>query len=123
MTAVRAFKIVGALLGAALLGFVGYLIAFNTMDPSFSVEATRDPNGAYRFNLSPNFIVNSVYHVKIIGPAGIAAERKEPVAGDQILTVSSGLAPNDPVTIECELQYDRGLAPCITTKTKSLVLK
>lgn len=115
-------KIILALIGVAIAAYVALQIAYYTVEPSFRVTATRLPSGAYRFKISPNFVVRSVNSVSIVGPNGMVAERRnQPVRGNQELLVSTGLVPRDSVTVECQLQYDR-IMPCGTTKSKSLVL-
>ena len=119
MKVTRIFKVVAALAGIVLVGYAARLVA---VDPSFRVTATRQTNGSYRFDISPNFIVRTVSGVSIVGPRGTVAESKKQVAGAQVLYVASGLASNDTVTVECGLQYDR-IVPSFTTKTKSLVVR
>ena len=122
MKATHMLKIGAALVGITLLACATYWIAFYTIAPSFDVTATREANGSYRFDISPNFIVRSVSGVSIVGPNGTIAERREQVAGAQALFVASGLASNDTVTIKCHLQYDR-VVPSTTEKTQSLVVR
>src|SRR5688572_27964322 len=110
------------LIGLTLVGYVVYWIAFYTVDPSFHVKAIRGTNGCYRFEITSNFSVRNMRVLSIAGANGKVMEDGQQVVGKQTLLVASGLASNDTVTRTCGLQYDR-IAPAITTKTKSIVLR
>ena len=122
MKATTTFKLTGAFAGMLLLVCAAYWIAFYTVAPSFDVTATRQAEGAYRFDISPNFIVSTVGRVMISGPKGTVAERSNRVAGAQAVFVTAGLTPGDTVSISCELNYDR-VVPSTTEKTERLVIR
>lgn len=122
MKGARIYVLCASIAVLALLAYAAYIIAWYTTDPSFDVVVTREASGAYRFDVSPNFVVNSVYHISIVGSNGSLAERQKSGSGAQTLIVPSGLSSNDTVTVECSLQYDR-IVPSTTTKTKSLVIR
>lgn len=89
-----------------LVGLLAYQIAFHIIDPAFSVNVQRLSDGDYRFEIKPNFVVNSVYRVTITGPTEQLAQRDKPQAGIQYLTIPGNLPSGTMVTVDCDLQYD-----------------
>ena len=105
----------GTLFALVLVGLAAYLIPFYTTEPDFTITASRLPSGDYRIEIDPNFVVNSVYSVEIVGPSGVLTKREEPMAGIQYLTVPASVPAGTQVTVKCVLQYDK-VAPSITDK-------
>jgi hypothetical protein len=118
----RMLKVVFAATALLLAGWIAYIIAFNSIPPSATITVNRDSNGACRFHIRPNFVVNSVYRVAVVTTTGVVAERKKPVSGAQDFVVDADLASGTQVTVHYDLQYDRGWAACITTQTASFVV-
>jgi hypothetical protein len=108
-------------IGIPVIAGVTYLIAFFTVPPSFSASAHKQPNGDYRIEVDPNFVVFSVYNVTVSDSAGVLAERDEPKEGPQHIIVPGPIPSGTNVSVTCMLVYDRPM-PSGTTRTVNVVL-
>jgi hypothetical protein len=122
MKVIATYKFAGAFAGLLILGCAAYWTALYTVPPSFVATATRQPDGAYRVHISPNFIVSSVDRVTIAGPKGVVADQSHQLAGSQTVLVPTGITPGDTLSITCRLIYDR-LVPSMTEKTQRLDIR
>lgn len=109
----------GLLLLAAILA---YPVAYNLVEPSFSVQADRLATGDHVLEIKPNFVVNSIYRITIASPAGTVAERDTPEQGTQTIEIPGSLPSGTTISVECQLQYDRLAGAAIRTARQSVVL-
>lgn len=99
-----------------------YFIAFYTVAPTFSVESRRMSNGICQLQITPNFVVNSIYRVSVRDATGVVYSREEPVPGSQRILLPIAIRKGAVLVVECDLQFDR-IAPSITTVTQSVTVQ
>jgi hypothetical protein len=102
--------------GLILLGVVGYHIAFYVTPPDVTIRIHPIQAGHYQFTIKPNFVVNHLQSVKIEDASGVYLHVGHPQQGKQTYPVFIPAAAGHPVTITCDLQYDRFVAAGTTVK-------
>jgi len=122
MTSRQIKRAIGHVAALIMASFVVFTIAYYVIDPNFSAKASRNPDGSLRIDVKPNFIVRSVYEITVTDATGTIAQRFKPREGDQFIEVATPTAAGTTVTVTCMLQNDRGVAACITTAAKTLIV-
>lgn len=117
----RLLQIIAAIIGIPLLGLTIYIVAYFTVAPGFSATVTQEANGDYRVDIKPNFVVYSITHIQIDDADGPLAELKDPDRGPQSITIPGPLPANHPITITCDMVYDRPM-PSGATQSETIRL-
>ena len=113
--------IIAAVGSVPLVALVSYYVAYFTVPPTFSAVAVRQPDGDFRIEIDPNFVVFSVYSVKVNDSNGVLAQRDEPREGSQAIVVPGPKPTGSIVTVTCDLVYDRPM-PSMMTRSAELRL-
>ncbi|MEM7681528.1 MAG: hypothetical protein AAF288_06205 [Planctomycetota bacterium] len=104
-----------------LILVIGYFVAYFTVPPSFSATAQKQPDGDYRIDIDPNFVVFSVYTITASDATGVLAKREKRMDGPQHIIIPGATPTGTTVSVTCDLVYDRPM-PSITTYTVEVQL-
>lgn len=95
---------------------------YHTIPPSFAVEVRRSPGNTLVLNISPNYIVRSIYRVAVSHKGVLLFELKEVVDGEVAIDIKQIIPAGESLDVECDLQYDR-FVPSLITLSKRIIVR
>ena len=111
---------IAALVAIPIIGIAIFLIAYFTVDPSFTASAHKLDNGDYRIDIEPNFVVFKIRGVKITDRAGtVFVDQDGYIDGSPSFVLPAAQVTTDQVTVKCLLVYDRPM-PSLTDHTETV---
>lgn len=96
------------------------VVLHQTVDPTFTVVSKQDVNGSCLLEIEPSFNVNSIYSVKVSDGANVIASNNKSTSGRQTIWIPPGISSGTRLTVDCDLQFDRGISACIMMVSKTV---